>query len=124
MTPALCTSTCNFFSKNPVTVCFTVSKSAKSITKASNLPLEDGLAAWMALIPVSTRVSERAGVQLSVVTDGTPEKGRRYHTFSHTERALVATFDLSDHINQNIWSICYVYTRGHTDIQTHRDIYT
>ena len=25
--------------------------------------------------------------KLSVVTDGTPEKGRRYHTFSHTERA-------------------------------------
>jgi len=37
--------------------------------------------------------------KLSVVTDGTPEKGRRYSTFIHTERALVAIFDLSDHIN-------------------------
>jgi hypothetical protein len=36
------------------------------------------------------------GVQLSVVTDGAPEKGRRYHTFSHTERASVATIYLSD----------------------------
>jgi len=71
------------------------------------------------------------GVQLSVVTEklnvvtnGAPEKGRRYHTFSHTERALVATFNLSNHTNQNIWSICNAYTRGHTDIYTHRDIYT
>ena len=37
--------------------------------------------------------------KLSVVTDGTPEKGRRYSTFTHTERALVATFNLSDHTN-------------------------
>ena len=29
--------------------------------------------------------------KLSVVTDGTPEKGRRHHDFSHTERASVAT---------------------------------
>jgi len=34
--------------------------------------------------------------KLSVVTDETPEKGRRYHTFSHTERALVATIYLND----------------------------
>ena len=27
----------------------------------------------------------------SVVTDGTPEKGRRYSTFAHTERTSVAT---------------------------------
>jgi hypothetical protein len=53
--------------------------------------------------------------KLSVVADGTPEKGRRYSTFIHIERALVAIFDLIDHINQNIQSICYVYTR---------DIYT
>ena len=37
--------------------------------------------------------------KLSVVTNGTPEKGRRYLTFIHTERALVAIFNLSDHIN-------------------------
>ena len=29
--------------------------------------------------------------RLGVVTDGTPEKGRRYSTFTHTERASVAT---------------------------------
>ena len=40
--------------------------------------------------------------KLNVVADGTPEKGRRYSTFIHTERALVAIFNLSDHINQNI----------------------
>jgi hypothetical protein len=37
--------------------------------------------------------------KLSVVTDGTPEKGRRYHTFSHTERASVATIYLSDRMH-------------------------
>jgi hypothetical protein len=37
-----------------------------------------------------------------VVANGTPEKGRRYSTFTHTERASVATFNLSDHTNQNI----------------------
>jgi hypothetical protein len=58
--------------------------------------------------------------KLSVVADGTPEKGRRYSTFIHTERASVATFDLSDHTNQNIQSICYVYTR---DIYTRTYIY-
>ena len=35
--------------------------------------------------------------KLSVVADGTPEKGRRYSTFIHTERVLVAIFDLSDY---------------------------
>ena len=33
--------------------------------------------------------------KLSVVTDGIPEKGRRYYTFSHIERAS----DLNDHTN-------------------------
>src|SRR6266576_2319837 len=28
--------------------------------------------------------------KLSVVTDGAPAKGRRYHTSTHTERALIA----------------------------------
>jgi len=56
--------------------------------------------------------------KLSVVTNRAPEKGRRYHTFSHIERALVAIFNLSDHINQNIWSICYAYIRGYTNIWT------
>jgi len=40
--------------------------------------------------------------KLNGVTDGAPEKGRRGHTFSHTERALVATFNLSNRTNQNI----------------------
>jgi len=31
-----------------------------------------------------------------------PEKGWQYLTFTHIERALVATFNLSDYINQNI----------------------
>ena len=39
-------------------------------------------------LTVVTDVGRR---KLSVVTDGAPEKGRRYHTFSHTERASVAT---------------------------------
>ena len=34
--------------------------------------------------------------KLNGVTDGAPEKGRRCHTFTHTERALVATFNFSD----------------------------
>jgi hypothetical protein len=60
-----------------------------------------------------------AGVQLSKVTeklngvtDGVgeswtglpmepPGKGRRGYTFTYTERALVATFNLSDRTNQN-----------------------
>ena len=37
--------------------------------------------------------------KLSVVTDGTPEKGRRYLTFTHIERALVAIFNLNNFIN-------------------------
>ena len=61
--------------------------------------------------------------KLSVVTDGVLEKGRRYLTFTHTERASVATFDLSDHTNQNTQSICYAYTQRHrhkdTDTKTH-----
>ena len=64
-------------------------------------------------------VTDRGRRKLSVVTDGALEKGQRYHTFIHTERAL----DLSDHTNQNIQSICYAYTRRHTYIQTHKDIY-
>jgi hypothetical protein len=40
--------------------------------------------------------------KLNGVTNGAPEKGRRGHTFTHTERALVATFNLSDRTNQNI----------------------
>jgi hypothetical protein len=40
--------------------------------------------------------------KLTGVTDGAPAKGRRGHTFNHTERALVATFNLSDRTNQNI----------------------
>ena len=52
-------------------------------------------------------------------------KGRRYHTFAHTEYASVAIFNLSKHTNQNIESICYVYKwryihrYGYTHIQTH-----
>jgi len=57
--------------------------------------------------------------KLSVVTNGTPEKGQRYSTSTHTERASVAIFDLSDHTNQNIQSICYVYTQRYI----YRDIY-
>jgi len=37
--------------------------------------------------------------KLSVVADGAPAKGRRYSTFTHIERASVAIFNLSDHIN-------------------------
>jgi hypothetical protein len=37
--------------------------------------------------------------KLSVATDGTPEKDRRYYTFSHTERASVATIYLSDRMH-------------------------
>ena len=37
--------------------------------------------------------------KLSVVTDGTPEKGRRYSTFTHTERASEATIYLSDYMH-------------------------
>ena len=45
--------------------------------------------------------------KLSVVTDGISEKGRRYHTFSHTERASVAIICLSDRVHQ----ICDAYAR-------------
>jgi len=38
------------------------------------------------------------------------EKGRRYYTFTHIEHALVAIFDLSEHTNQNVESICFAYT--------------
>jgi hypothetical protein len=34
--------------------------------------------------------------KLNGVTDGAPGKGRRGHTFSHTERASAATIRLSD----------------------------
>jgi len=37
--------------------------------------------------------------KLSVVADGAPAKGRRYSTFTHTERALVATIYLSDRMH-------------------------
>jgi hypothetical protein len=56
----------------------------------------------------------RRGAQLSVVTekltrvtDGAPEKGRRGHTFTHTERASVATIYLSDRMHR----ICGAYTK-------------
>jgi len=64
-------------------------------------------------------VANRGRRKLSIVADGMPEKGRRYLTFIHIERVLVATFDLSNHINQNIQSICYVYTQRYI----HKDIY-
>ena len=45
-----------------------------------------------------------------------PEKGRQAHTFTHTERASVATFNLSDRTNQNIQGICYAYAHRDTGI--------
>ena len=45
--------------------------------------------------------------KLTVVTDGAPEKGRRYHTFSHTERASLATIYLCTEYAVHIPSICY-----------------
>ncbi len=53
-----------------------------------------------------------------------PEKGRRGHTFTHTERALVATFNLSDRTTQKIQYMCYVYARRHTDIRIYIYTYT
>jgi hypothetical protein len=47
-------------------------------------------------------VADRGWRKLSVVADRTPEKGRRYLTFIYIERVLVAIFNLSDYINQNI----------------------
>ena len=44
-------------------------------------------------------VADRGRRKLSVVPDGTPEKGRRYLTFTHTERASVATIYLSDRMH-------------------------
>ena len=61
---------------------------------------------------VSSRFNSTSGVQLvvlNVVTDESLEKGQRYQTFAHTEYALVSTFDLSEHINQNIKNIWYAY---------------
>ena len=58
-----------------------------------------------------------AGMQLSVVTekltvvtDGAPEKGRRYHTFSHTERASLAIIYLCIEYAVHIPSICTYIT--------------
>ena len=48
--------------------------------------------------PVRTKLNVGVGGSC-VVTDGTPEKGRRYSTFTYTERASVAIFNLSDYIN-------------------------
>jgi hypothetical protein len=51
------------------------------------------------------------GVQLSVVTEKLtvepPAKGRRGHTFAHTDYVPVATFKLSDHMHR----ICGAYAR-------------
>jgi len=41
-----------------------------------------------------TVVADRGRRKLSVVTNETPEKGRWYLTFTHIERALVATICL------------------------------
>ena len=49
-----------------------------------------------ALSPSVAAIINMGWQKLSVVTNGAPEKGRRYHTFTHTERALVAIFDLSN----------------------------
>ena len=48
-----------------------------------------------------------------------PAKGWRGYTFAHTDYASVAIFKLSDYINQNIQSICYVYIRRYIDIYIH-----
>ena len=43
---------------------------------------------------------------------------KKVGTFTHTERASVSTFNLSDRIDQNIKGICYAYAymHGHTYI--------
>ena len=48
--------------------------------------------------------------KLSVVTDGLLEKGRRYYTFSHTERASLATIYLYTEYAVHILSICIYIT--------------
>jgi len=72
------------------------------------------------------RVTDRGRRKLNGVTNRAPEKGRQGHTFTHTEHALVATFNLSDRTNQNIQGIYYVYAgiqNIHIYIHTHTHIY-
>src|SRR6266702_4555512 len=52
-----------------------------------------------------------------------PEKGRQGLHFTHTERASVATFNLSDRTNQNIWGMCYSYAHRDIDIRVYIYIY-
>jgi hypothetical protein len=52
-----------------------------------------------------------------------PAKGRRGHTFTYIEYTSVAIFKLSDYINQNTQSICYVYIRRYTDIYIYAYLY-
>ena len=58
-----------------------------------------GAAAGVQLAGVTEKlngVTDGGRRKLNGVTDGAPAKGRRGHTFTHTERALVATFNFSD----------------------------
>jgi len=52
-----------------------------------------------------------------------PAKGRRGHTFTHTERASVATFNLSNRTNQ-IPRAYAMYTHADTQICRYIDIQT
>jgi hypothetical protein len=83
-----------------------VSRAAKRLSGRSaepEIPLRGGNGVQLSVVRRKLNVVANVGRRkLSVVTDGTPEKGQRYLTFTHTERVLVATFNLSDYTNQNI----------------------